>query len=153
MTEQSLTDRELAAWRTSIQMLELLHNRIEQQLQASAGLSNADYSVLSLLSEANEGRMRAFELAQAADWEKSRMHHQITRMCRRGLLNRERSGSRGMDVVLTPDGLAALEAAAPEHVQQVRHLFLDRISPEQLDEFAGIAGVILENLRAAETSD
>ena len=152
MTQQGLTDRELEAWRTSIQMLELLRTRIEQQLQASAGLSNADYSVLSLLSEAVEGRMRVYELAQAAGWEKSRTHHQLTRMCRRGLVNRERCGSRGMDVVITPEGLAALEAAVPGHVEQVRRLFIDRLSPEQLDEFGNIAGAILDNLRAEEDS-
>jgi hypothetical protein len=37
-------------------VLELLRARIEQQLQASSGLSNADYTVLAVLSEAPEGR-------------------------------------------------------------------------------------------------
>ena len=33
-----------------------LRRTIEQQLQASSGLSNADYTVLAVLSEAPEGR-------------------------------------------------------------------------------------------------
>ncbi|MGP4021877.1 MarR family winged helix-turn-helix transcriptional regulator [Actinomadura sp. 3N407] len=152
MGQQRLTERELHAWRTSMQMMELLRARIEQQLQAGSGLSNADYTVLVLLSEAPGRRMRAYELARVADWEKSRMHHQITRMCNRGLLARERCGSRGMEAVVTEKGLAALKDAAPGHLQEVRRLFIDRLTPEELDQFAGIAAKILDNLQADQPS-
>ncbi|MBF8191033.1 winged helix-turn-helix transcriptional regulator [Nonomuraea sp. K274] len=129
-------------------MLELLRTRIEQQLQASSGLSNADYTVLALLSEAPDGRMRAFELGRVADWEKSRLHHQLTRMSERGLVNRERCGSRGMYAVITANGLAALKEAVPSHAQEVRRLFVDHLTPEQLDQFADIAATILDRLQA-----
>lgn len=148
MQRQGLSERELRAWRTSFQMVELLRTRIEQQLQASSGLSNADYTVLAVLSEAPDGRMRGYELGRVAGWEKSRMHHQITRMCRRGLIARERCGARGMDTVITAKGLAALEKAAPSHAQEVRRLFVDRLTPEELDQFADIAATILEHLRS-----
>jgi DNA-binding MarR family transcriptional regulator len=148
MEQQRLTDRELRAWRVSIQMMELLRTRIEQQLQASSGLSNGEYSVLALLSEAPDGRMRAYELGRATGWEKSRMHHQLTRMCKRGLITRERCGSRGMDAVITPEGLATLREAAPGHAQEVRRLFIDRLMPDELDRFADIAVTILDNLQA-----
>ncbi|WP_207756904.1 MarR family winged helix-turn-helix transcriptional regulator [Nonomuraea cypriaca] len=148
MEQQGLTERELRAWRTSFRMLELLRTRIEQQLQASSGLSNADYTVLALLSEAPDGRMRAFELGRVADWEKSRLHHQLTRMSERGLVNRERCGSRGMYAVITANGLAALKEAVPSHAQEVRRLFVDHLTPEQLDQFADIAATILDRLQA-----
>ena len=150
MEQQGLTEHELRAWRTSYQMLELLRTRIEQQLQASSGLSNADYTVLVVLAGAPGGRMRAYELGQVADWEKSRMHHQLTRMCTRGLIARDRGGSRGMDVVITTKVRAALRKAAPSHAQEVRRLFVDRLTPEQLDQFAEIATTILDNLRSEE---
>ena len=57
-----------------------------------------------------------------------------------------------MESVLSGAGLAALEVAVPSHVKQVRRLFVDRLSPEQLDEFASIAGTILDNLRAEKAS-
>ena len=148
MASQGLTERELQAWRTSVQMLELLRTRIEQQLQASSALSLADYAVLSLLSEAPDGRMRLYKLARAADWEKSRLHHQLTRMGKRGLIDREPRGSRGMDAVITAKGLAAIKEAAPGHSQEVRRRFIDCLTPEELDQFAGIAGTVLDNLRA-----
>jgi DNA-binding MarR family transcriptional regulator len=145
---QGLTERELRAWRTSFHMQELLRARIEQQLQTSSGLSNADYSVLALLSEAPDRRMRAYELSRVAGWEKSRLHHQVTRMCTRGLITRQRCGSRGTDVVITAKGLAALEEAVPRHTQEVRRLFIDPLTPEQLDQLAEIATTILNHLEA-----
>jgi DNA-binding MarR family transcriptional regulator len=151
MERQGLTERELRAWRTSFHMLELLRSRVEQQLQASSGLSNADYTVLALLSEAPDGRMRVYELGREAGWEKSRMHHQLTRMCKRGLVTRERCGSRGMDAVITAKGLATIEEAAPGHAEEVRRLFVDPLASEELDQFAGIAATILDNLQAGQS--
>ena len=148
MERQGLTGPELRAWRVSFQMLELLRTRIEQQLQASSGLSNADYTVLALLSEAPDGRMRVYELGRMASWEKSRMHHQLTRMGKRGLVMRERCGSRGMEAVITEKGLTALTQAAPSHAEEVRRLVIDRLTREELDQFADIAATILENLQA-----
>ncbi|MFD0883143.1 MarR family winged helix-turn-helix transcriptional regulator [Streptosporangium algeriense] len=148
MAQPGLTERELRAWRTSFQMVELLRTRVEQQLQASSGLSNADYTVLVLLAEAPDRRMRAYELGRAAGWEKSRMHHQLTRMERRDLVTREPCGSRGVYAALTAEGHAALRRAAPSHTEEVRRLFVDRLTPEELDRFADIAAKILDNLQA-----
>jgi DNA-binding MarR family transcriptional regulator len=146
MAQLGLTERELRAWRTSYRMLELLRARLEQQLQATSGLSNADYTVLALLSEAPDRRMRIYELCEAAGWEKSRMHHQLTRMGRRNLIARERCGSRGIHIALTADGLAALKQAVPGHGQEVRRLFVDRLTPEELDQFADLSAKILHHL-------
>lgn len=150
MAEQTLTERELDAWRTSFQMFERLRSRIEQQLQRDSGLSMADYAVLSLLSDAPQGRLRTFELALAAGWEKSRLHHQLTRMAQRGLIDRQPCGSRGMDAVITAKGVEVIEDAAPTHSRQVRELFVDRLTPDQLDEFAALAGIILESLTSGQ---
>src|ERR1700733_10970293 len=132
MEQQGLTERELRAWRTFLEMQELLRTRIEQQLQASSGLSYADYSVLAVLSEAPDGRLRAYELSRMIGWEKSRLHHQLTRMATRGHIPRERHGSRGMYAVITAGGLSVLKEAVPGHAREVRHLFIDRLTPEQI---------------------
>lgn len=152
MEQQGLTERELRAWRPTIEMLQVLRERLDQQLQASSGLSNADYTVLAVLSEALEGRMRVYELGRLAGWEKSRLHHQLTRMCKRGLVERERCGSRGMDAVITAKGRTALGEARPGHAEEVRRLFIDPLTPEELDQLAGIATRILDNLRADQPS-
>ena len=148
MEQQGLTERELRAWRSFTEMQQLLMARIEQQLQASSGMSTADYAVLALLSEAQDGRLRPYELARVAGWEKSRLHHQLTRMSTRGLITREPYGSRGMYAVITPNGLAALKAAVPGHAQEVRRLLTGRLTPAQLDQLTGIATTIRDKLKA-----
>jgi DNA-binding MarR family transcriptional regulator len=158
MEQESLTERELRAWRTFLEMQELLRTRIEQQLQAGSGLSYPDYSVLAVLSEAPEGRLRPYELTRMIGWEKSRLHHQLSRMSTRGLITRDRYGSRGIHAVITAKGLAALKEAFPAHAREVRRLFIDRLTPEQLDQVAEISSTILSNLqdvlrRAAGVSD
>lgn len=95
---------------------------------------------------------RAYELSRVAGWEKSRLHHQLTRMCKRDLVTRERCGSRGMDAVITAKGLAALKEAAPGHAQEVRRLVIDRLTPDELDRFADTAATILDHLQADQPS-
>ena len=153
MEQQGLTEHELRAWRAFAEMQHLLMAHIEQQLQADSGMSTADYVVLSLLSEAPDGRLRPYELARVAGWEKSRLHHQLTRMSSRGLITREPYGSRGMHAVITPKGLAKLMAAFPGHAQEVRRRFTSQLTREQLDQFAGIATIIVDNLKAEPSRD
>ena len=141
-----LTEREMTAWRTFYEMQEVLRGRLEQQLQEDSGLSNADYTVLVALSEAPGGRQRAVELGRRLGWEKSRLHHQLTRMCRRGLVQRRSGDGRAIHAAITAVGRAALTAAAPGHRQQVRRLVLDRLTPQQIDQLAVISSTILDGL-------
>jgi DNA-binding MarR family transcriptional regulator len=148
MEQRGLTERELRAWRAFFQMQEVLRSRIEQQLQADSGLSNADYTVLVALSEAPGGRLRAYELSNELGWEKSRLHHQLTRMCKRGLVERRSGASRAMYAVIRPEGRTALEQAAPSHAQEVRRLVIDRLTAEQIDHLAEISNAVLDHLHA-----
>lgn len=147
--ERPLNEREMIAWRTFYEMQEVLRGRLEQQLQADSGLSNADYTVLVALSEAPEGRQRAVELGRRLGWEKSRLHHQLSRMFRRGLVARHSGDGRAIYAAITTAGRAALKAAAPRHRQQVRRLVLDRLTPQQIDQFAEISRMILDGLGAS----
>jgi DNA-binding MarR family transcriptional regulator len=67
-------------------------------------------------------------------------------MAARGLVDKEPCDEdrRGAFVVITPHGRATIEAAAPGHVRAVRELFIDRLTPAQLDELARIATVVLD---------
>ena len=141
-----LTEREMTAWRTFYEMQEVLRGRLEQQLQEDSGLSNADYTVLVALSEAPGGRQRPVELGRRLGWEKSRLHHQLTRMCRRGLVQRRSGGGRAIYAAITAVGRKALTSAAPRHRQHVRHLVLDRLTPQQIDQLAVISRTILDGL-------
>src|SRR5436190_655223 len=53
---------------------------------------------------------------------------------------------RGQNAVLTDDGFAALEAAAPFHVESVRRHLFDVLSTEQLAQLRAINDTLLEHL-------
>src|SRR3954466_15817757 len=82
---QWLTDDEQRAWRGLIQMTSRLDARLNRELQQSSGLSLADYDVLVLLTEAADGRLRVFEIADDLHWEQSRLSHHLAPMERRAL--------------------------------------------------------------------
>jgi DNA-binding MarR family transcriptional regulator len=143
-----LDEREARAWRGYTRMRVQLDARLARELARHSGLSDPDYSVLVNLSEAPQGRLRAFELGRALQWEKSRLSHHLKRMGKRGLVAREdcESDARGSFVVITPEGRAAIEAAAPAHVEDVRRHLIDVLDDHQLDALAGIAETVLANL-------
>jgi DNA-binding MarR family transcriptional regulator len=146
-----LTADEQRAWRGLVQMTSQLNARMNRQLQEEYGVSLADYEVLVVLTEAPEGRCRVFELSAALAWEQSRVSHQLARMQRRGLVARQDcpSDARGAFVVLTAAGRAAIERAAPAHVETVRHLVFDGITPGELAALAALTTRVLDRLQDA----
>ncbi|MBB4689976.1 MarR family winged helix-turn-helix transcriptional regulator [Paractinoplanes abujensis] len=146
----SLDARQLRAWRVFVQMQEHLRSRIEQQLQAASGLSMADYSVLAVLAGAGPGRLRAHELGNLLGWEKSRLHHQLTRMTGRGLVRRQAGQSRAVHIELTGPGWAALTEAAPRHSEHIHDLVMAPLSDEEVDQLAGLSAKILANMRSLD---
>jgi DNA-binding MarR family transcriptional regulator len=119
------------------------------------GISLADYDVLVVLSEATEGRRRVFELADALAWEQSRVSHQLARMQRRGLVARQEcpTDARGAFVVLTEAGRAAIERAAPAHVETVRQLVFDGLSRDQLAALTAVSSSVLNRLQTTPPAD
>jgi DNA-binding MarR family transcriptional regulator len=147
-----LDPREDKAWRLFLSMQIQLRRLLGRELQDETGLSEADYIILVHLSEAPDGRLRPFELGRVAGWEKSRLSHHLTRMERRGLVEREicPTDNRGALVALTASGRSAIEAAAPFHVEQVRRWFLSALTPEQLEALTTISQTVLAGLGAAD---
>jgi len=145
-----LTEDEQRAWRGLLRMTAQLNARANRQLLQEYGISLPDYEVLVALSEAPEGRLRVFEIADALAWEQSRVSHQLARMQRRGLIAREdcASDARAAFAVLTAAGRAAIERAAPAHVEQVRQLVFDGLSPDQLAALTEITTGVLDRLAA-----
>lgn len=132
-----------------MRMQEALRARLEQSLVAQSDLSAAEYMVLAALSQAPGRAMRPVDLGRALGWEKSRLHHQLTRMCNRGLLERRplpAEGARAVEVACTPAGFGAIYAAAPEHAQDVRRWALDALTPEQINHLGEISQAILRKL-------
>lgn len=126
---------ELTAWRAIAKLLARLPTALEQQLQRDAQLSYLEYYVLAHLSDQPRRAMRMCDLAFMADVELSRLSHLVSRLERRGFLRREvaPTNRRSTLVVLADQGHAHLVANAPGHVDRVRELVIDALSPEALE--------------------
>lgn len=156
MTETRwLEPAEERAWRGYRRMFLLLNARLARELVTDAGLSEADYDVLSTLSEADGGRARLSALAERMLWSQSRLSHHIARMQARGLVTRDEveSDGRGSVVVLTASGRRDLEAAAPGHVAAVRAHLVDRLSPDQVAVLGDIAEIVVTGLSEPKVPD
>src|SRR3979490_3194942 len=127
-----LTAEQQQMWRGYLTMASQLQTAMPRQLQQDCDLSLSDYDVLVALSE--RGPLRINELGEALAWEQSRVSHQLRRMRGRGLVVRHGSGDarRGAMIDLTESGRAALDAAAPGHVELVRSVVFDGLSAAQL---------------------
>jgi DNA-binding MarR family transcriptional regulator len=143
-----LDEREARAWRGYRRMRALLDLQIIRDLAADAALSDADYDVLSTLSETETHRMRLHELAAAILWSNSRLSHHISRMEQRGLVRREedKTSPRACVIGLTADGLRTIREAAPGHVASVRRHFVDLLTPGQLDTLGDVAETVVTHL-------
>jgi DNA-binding MarR family transcriptional regulator len=148
-----LTASEDRAWRGYRRMFLLLNRQIAEELARDTGLSEADYDVLSNLSESPRPGVRLTELATHMRWSNSRLSHHVTRMQQRGLVVRRESPSdaRAAVIGLTDQGRRTIQRAAPHHVESVRRHFIERLSPEQIEMFADLSWAIVDHLTNVET--
>ena len=123
-----------------------LDARLDREL--TGDISIQDYGVLVNLSEQPNKCMRISELADKLGWETSRLSHHLTRMTKRGLVERRPcpNDGRGSLAVITDDGQAAIEAAAPDHVAQVRRHFIDLLTPDELRTISQVSQRVLDRL-------
>jgi DNA-binding MarR family transcriptional regulator len=132
-------------WRAFTDMQLQLNSVLDRQLTHESGLSAADYALLVPLSQAPDHRLRARDLRRWVGWDRSRLAHQVRRMEQRGLISRHQcaTDARGTMIQLTPEGLKAIEAAAPGHVEAVRRYFVDLLSPAEMDTLREVAERVL----------
>jgi DNA-binding MarR family transcriptional regulator len=129
-----LTPDEQAAWRQLVALLFRLPSALDAQLQRDAGISNFEYMVLSGLSEADNRTLRMSDLAAMASGSLSRLSHVVSRLEKRGWVRREPCPGDGryVNAVLTDEGMAKVVETAPGHVEAVRRLVVEALSPQQL---------------------
>jgi len=129
-----LTATELASWLSVVRLMTWLPWSIDQQLQRDSKLRMVEYQVLAMLSESPERTMRMSSLAEVTNASLSRLSHLVERLEKRGFVRREPDSADGRftNAILTEQGFRALVEAAPGHLEHVRSLVVDVLSPEQL---------------------
>ncbi|CAM3936161.1 MarR family transcriptional regulator [Helcobacillus massiliensis] len=149
-----LSPEEQRAWRvflyTTTRLREALSQALEQDPEVS--LTLAEYEILVRLSEAPGGHARMSELADHVVHSRSRLTHTVTRLEKRGLVERQRCASdgRGREALLTADGRALLERAAPVHVASVRAQLVDPLGTDGMVRLGSLLSALLTEDERAE---
>ena len=104
---------------------------LDSQLRRDADLTHFEYFVLAMLSEAPDRTLRMTALAQRTNATLPRLSHVVRRLEDRGLVERFPcpEDGRATNARLTEAGWDAVVAAAPGHVDTVRHHVIDAAHP------------------------
>jgi len=147
-----LNDEQQADWRAWLAASMLLREQLNKELHEQHGLTSADYEILVQLSEHPERRMRMRELADSTLVSRSRLSHQIDRMEKAGLVERQECSDdrRGYFAALTTHGMDAIVNAAPDHVQSVRNHMVDVLSDKELRALGNACRKIIDEIQDAE---
>jgi DNA-binding MarR family transcriptional regulator len=146
-----LDEDQQRAWRAYLESTKVLFDALDRQLQRSADMPHAYYEILVRLSEADGHALRMSELADVTLSSRSRLSHAVARLEERGWVERADcpTDRRGQIATLTDKGMDVLAATAPAHVESVRELVIDVLTPEQLAQLATIGEKIIA--RVAES--
>lgn len=147
-----LTADEQANWRAWLAASMLLREQLTKDIQEQHGLTMADYEILVQLSEAPERRMRMSELAACTLVSRSRLTHQVDRMEKAGLVERQECSDdrRGFFAALTDRGWKAITTAAPDHVASVRSHMVDILTPAEFAALGAASQKVVDALLESE---
>ena len=145
-----LTEEEQQAWRAFLTACQTLFTAADAQLLRDSGIPHGYYEILVRLSETPGRALRMTQLAEASTSSKSRLSHAVARLEERGWIRRSEcpTDRRGQVAELTDEGFAALAAAAPGHVEQVRRSLIDALTPEQVTQLRQISEAIMASAGA-----
>jgi DNA-binding MarR family transcriptional regulator len=88
------------------------------------------------------------DLAERMRITRSRLSHALSALEKRGWVRRrvDPADKRGQFAVLTDEGTAAVDAAAPGHVAAVQSAIFDHLSADQVEQFAAVSETIIATL-------
>jgi DNA-binding MarR family transcriptional regulator len=122
---------------------------IERDL-AQYGLDRGDYQLLAILSESDDQQMRMCDLADRLRLTRSGLTRRMEGVLKKKLVSRIQSTEDGRVAYaqLTAKGFELLKTAAPHHLESVRRLMIDLLSPAEIKAFANGFNKISTNLSA-----
>lgn len=149
MATKWLSPQEMEAWLAFIETTGDLMKAIERDL-AQYGLDRGDYQLLAILSESEDQQMRMCDLADRLRLTRSGLTRRMEGVLKKKLVTRIQSTEDGRVAFaqLTTKGFDLLKTAAPHHLESVRGLMIDLLSPAEIKAFATGFNKISANLSA-----
>lgn len=135
-----LSPVELEAWGGFLRTHFALRRELERRLLNQQGLLMSGYGVLLRLAWAASEGQRMSELAEEAMMTSGGLTRLADRLERDGLITRTRSRDdlRGYTARITPAGSRLLRRANEQHLADVRQLFLDHLTKDELRVLADV---------------
>jgi DNA-binding MarR family transcriptional regulator len=125
-------DARLGPWRSFLHAHARLTRRLDEELQATHGLSLAEYDALLQLARTPGRRLRMSALADRVLLSRSGITRLVDRLVTDGMVERTAcaTDARGAEATLTRAGLDRLREASRTHLAGVERYFLSAIGPE-----------------------
>lgn len=143
-----LSPEELELWLKLVGISMLMPSAVEAQLKRDAGMNQFEYHVLAMLSEAPEMTRLMSDLAFHTNASLSRLSHVVSRLEKQGWVSRSAcvTDGRATNVTLTTLGFEKLKATAPGHVEAVREMIFDPLTPAQVKQLNAALRPILDSI-------
>ncbi|WP_379157712.1 MarR family winged helix-turn-helix transcriptional regulator [Paenibacillus sp. sgz5001063] len=140
MDKNELNEQEMQLWNMWKGSYKRIFGRVVKDMSEHTGLSEGDFGVLDRLVQFGDGKLRQQELANSMDWDKTRLSHHLTRMEKRGLVQRKPIDTdRGVQVIITSAGRSALGEALPIVSKAIRRHFLDQLTDLDMESITQLA--------------
>ncbi len=138
MNEGALTPEEINRWRNFRFMAEETGMKVSRKVSSASGLSAGQFGILGKICAMPTRELRQQELADAMLWDRTRLSHQLTRMEKRGLIERRKRTDGGTLIGITAKGETEKTRLAPTLAQAVRTHFLGKLTEEHLRHLTAI---------------
>ena len=122
--------------------------RLDADMEDEAGLPRSYFDILWRLRRAPGRALRMTRLAELTHSKASRITHAVGRLEAAGLVRREvpEGDRRGWQAVLTDEGLARAEQAAPVYARSVRDNILAPLNTQEREQMTAIGDKLQAHL-------
>lgn len=140
VTDSGLDGVALDAWRSYLQSHATILRALDADLAAGHGLTTRDYEVLLYLAQAEDRRLPMSALSERTMLTRSGITRLVDGLVDDGLIERVAcpSDARVSYAQLTEPGYAKLRRAGCSHVVSINRLFVERFSPDELQQLADL---------------
>jgi DNA-binding MarR family transcriptional regulator len=142
ITVSRLDGAALEAWRSYLRSHASILRVLDAELAAEHDMTTRDYEVLLYLAQAPERRLPMSALAESTMLTRSGITRLVDGLVAAGLIERVScpSDARVSYAQLTDEGYEKLRKAGCTHVASIRRLFLERFTPDEIDQLASLLG-------------
>ena len=147
---EHLDDPRIEAYGMLIEAHNELHNALQRNLDAEAGVPVGWLSVLIRLARSPDERLRMTVLARDMTMSTSGLTRLVDRMETEGLVERQAcpEDRRGLLAVLTEKGRTLLASTAPCHVADLERLLGGALDERQLTQLTDLLRRVRDHVRA-----